>query len=150
MYSVFAMKAWICMGLALAAAVRSTAMGGEPPVRGRIELELRAPDSAWSLTAECAVVLDERIVALWSLHRPPDRVGAAMITTLRAAMPVDPRGREVLHVVTGKTWQWKNEGENLRFVESFREAESLLRGGRVLWRAENAQAEARGGAQNAR
>jgi hypothetical protein len=141
------------IGMALAAGLAAAplaGMGHGEAVRTGLALELQAPDSAWTLAAERAVVADGRIVALWSLHRPPELAGAAMITTLRASMPVQPGGREVLHVVKGKTWRWENEGENLRFVESFREAEHLLRGGRVLWRAEKAPTEARGEAQISR
>ena len=133
------MNARMLIGMALTACLaiaQPPGIGGGEAVQPRLALELRAPDSAWTLTAERAVAADGRIVAMWSLHRPPDLAGAAMITTVRASMPVDPGEREVLHVVTGKTWRWTNERADVRFVDSFCKAEELLRGGRVLWRAE--------------
>jgi hypothetical protein len=111
------MNAWL-VGVLTAVAVSAVALGATgAPAGGTDEITLQVPDAAWRLAVDAVYAVGNEVWVIASVRRDPNMMGAQMITTLKAKIPVDPAGRAVKVFVLGKTWGWANE-EPYRFLSS--------------------------------
>jgi len=103
----------------------------EPMQQKNITVSLDAPDTAWSLSIEEVVLFENKIYVLANLNRQPG-MAAQMITTVQDNIIVEaPPNAETQIYITGKTWNWQNEGE-YHFIASRTEIADQLNAGKKL------------------
>jgi hypothetical protein len=96
-------------------------------------VELKAPDSAWSVHIDRIGVVNGEIWVLAGLSRGADAIGMQRITTIRDAVQVEAPDLPVSFFVFGKTWKWKNT-EPYVFLKERAEIESKLGNAEWLYR----------------
>ncbi len=96
-------------------------------------MTLTVPDAAWELAVDEVIQVGAEIWVIAVVSRQgADRVGAAVISTARATIPVAlPEGPRK-YIVIGKTWRWANE-EPYRFIRHRGEIEKEVSAGRRLY-----------------
>ena len=105
--------------------------------RGGAEMELtvklKVPDAAWTIVIDEVRRVDDELWMVSTVSRDPDRMGAQVISTVRASVKLAAPELPVKHFIIGKTWKWENE-EPYTFIRSRNQIGNALDAGTLLYR----------------
>ena len=107
----------------LLAVLVSAASKGEE--KKEVTVTLRVPDAAWTIAIDEVRQVNGEIWVLSTVSRDPDRMGAQVISTVKASVQLPVPDQPVKHFIIGKTWNWENE-ESCTFIRNRKSIEKDL------------------------
>ena len=98
-----------------------------------IVVELTVPDTTWEIAIDEVHRVGNELWVISTVAQDPDRMGAQVISKVRAALRLQAPDLPVKHFIMGKSWDWQNP-EPYRFIDELGQIRAELQTGELLYR----------------
>ena len=98
-----------------------------------IVVELTVPDTTWEIAIDEVHRVGNELWVISAVAQDPDRMGAQVISKVRASLRVKAPDLPVKHFIKGKSWDWQNQ-EPYRFIDELGQIRTNLQSGELLYR----------------